>query len=159
MAVPSPTPILRLVHLDNLDLLVRRGVLHAPNNTPSDGLKYRTIHNEDIQAKRRVCRIPCGPGGVVHDYVAFYFGQLSPMMFQLKTGWVAGYTDRQEPFIYLCSTAQSVVEAGLQFVFSNGHGIMKLTEWFDDLAELEHVDWSIVYERFWKDDPETDPDR
>jgi hypothetical protein len=159
MAVPLPTPILRLVHIDNLGLLIWRGALHAPNHSPNDGLKYRIIHNEEIQSKRRVRRIPCGPGGVIHDYVAFYFGQLSPMMFQLKTGWVPGYTEGQEPLIYLSSTAQSVADAGLPFVFSNGHGIMTLTGWFDALAELENVDWSIVYERYWKDDPENDPDR
>jgi hypothetical protein len=45
MAPPIPTPIFRLVHVDNLDLLLRRGGLHAPKHTPADGLPYRTIHN------------------------------------------------------------------------------------------------------------------
>ena len=40
---PVPTPIYRLVHVDNLDTLLSRNALHAPNFTPEDGLPYRTI--------------------------------------------------------------------------------------------------------------------
>ena len=151
MSVPSPTPIVRLIHLDNLEVCMRRGGLHAPNHTPNDGLTYRTIHNVEIQAKRRVERIPCGPRGTIHDYVSFYFGYLSPMMFQLKTGRVPGYSDGQEPLIYLVTTAQAVQAAGVDYVFSDGHGIAVFTNWFDDLADLDKVDWSMVEQRYWSD--------
>jgi hypothetical protein len=69
MAVPSPTPILRLTHIDNLRGLVERGGLHAPNFAPSGDLAYRTIHNVEIQEKRRVRPIVCRgrTHGVVHD--------------------------------------------------------------------------------------------
>ena len=36
-------------------------------------------------------------------------------------------------------------------MFSNGHGLATFTDWFDDLARLDQVDWSIVYERYWRD--------
>ncbi len=75
MAAPRPTPIFRLVHLDSLAVCLNRGGLHAPNHAPSDGLAYRTIHNVDVQSQRRVMGIPCGPRGVIHDYVPFYFGR------------------------------------------------------------------------------------
>lgn len=148
---PNPTPILRFIHVDNLELCLRRGGLHAPNHTPSDGLTYRTIHNVDIQAKRKIERVPCGPRGTIHDYVSFYFGQLSPMMLQLKTGQVPGYAEGQEPLIYLVVTAQAVQAAGLHFAFSDGHGIAAFTNWFDDLADLDKVDWNMVNQRYWSD--------
>jgi hypothetical protein len=103
MAQPVPTPIIRFIHIANLAVCLKRGGLYAPNHEPDDGLKYKPIHNVEIQNKRAVCAIDCGPGGVIHDYVAFYFGPLSPMMLQLKTGQVAGYTEGQEPLIYLVS--------------------------------------------------------
>src|SRR6516165_9238491 len=103
MPVPDPTPIFRFVHVDNLEIVLRRGGLHAPNHTPNDGLQYKTIHNVEIQEERRQRRVTCGPRGVIHDYIPFYFGYLSPMMLQLKTGKVAGYTEGQEPLIYLVS--------------------------------------------------------
>ncbi len=93
---PEPTPIFRLLHVDNLEVLLRRGGLHAPNHTPKDDLPYRTIHNVDIQVERRLRQIPYGPRGTIHDYVSFYFGFLSPMLLQLKTGRVAGYQEGQQ---------------------------------------------------------------
>jgi len=151
MQAPSPRPIYRIIHVDNLSILLQRGGLHAPNHTPSDGRTYKTIHNADIQQQRRIIEIPCGPGGVIHDYVSFYFGYLSPMMFQLKTGQVPGYDEGQEPLIYLASTAQAVADNGVGYVFSDGHGIASYTSWYDNLADLDKVDWDMVSQRYWSD--------
>lgn len=151
MAAPNPTPILRFIHVDNLHIYLKRGGLHAPNHAPNDGLMYRTNHNADIQATRHTTPIPCGPRGVIHDFIPFYFGYLSPMLLQLKTGQVPGYTQGQTPFIYLVTTAQAVRDAGQGFVFSDGHGIAAFTQWFDDLAELDKVDWEMVNQRYWAD--------
>lgn len=151
MPVPDPTPIYRFLHVDNLRACPRRGGLHAPNHPPNDGLTYKTIHNVDIQRTRRSTPILCGPAGVVHDYVSFYFGYLSPMLLQLHTGRVEGYDEGQEPLIYLVSTAQAVANSGTGYVFSDGHGIAAFTSWYDNLAELDQVDWDMVYQRYWHD--------
>jgi hypothetical protein len=156
--VPIPTPIFRLVHIDNLGTLLRRGGLHAPQATPQDGLSYRTIHNVEIQTVRRTQQIPCGARGNVHDYVAFYFGYLSPMLFQLKTGRVSGYDEGQKPLIYIVSSAQAVAETDIPFVFSDGHGIAAFTDWYDSLSQLDKVDWKMVYQHYWADQPD-DMDR
>lgn len=151
MAVPNPTPILRFLHIDNLSVVLQRGGLHAPNHTPNDGLVYKTIHNLEVQEKRADKQISCGPRGVIHDYVPFYFGPLSPMMLNLKTGRVPGYSDGQEPLIYVGTMAQAVADSGARFVFSDGHGLAAYTMWFDDLAQLDRVDWNMVYQRYWTD--------
>lgn len=149
MTAPDPTPIFRFLHVDNLQTCLQRGAIHAPNQMPVNGLPYKTIHNVDIQQQRKLTPIPCGPGGVIHDYVSFYFGYLSPMLLQLHTGQVEGYNEGQEPLIYLVSTAQAVAYTGNGFVFSDGHGIAAYTEWYDDLAKLDQVDWDVVYQRYW----------
>ena len=151
MSVPNPTPIFRIVHVDCLPTLLQRGGLHGSNHCPADGLPYRTIHNVEIQGVRHIRSIPCGPGGTLHDYVPFYFGYLSPMLLQLKTGRVAGYSEGQEPLVYLKTTVQAVEQAGIRFVFSDGHGIAAFTSWYDDSARLNEVDWNMVYERYWSD--------
>jgi len=158
MPMPVPTPIYRLIHIDNLPVVLRRGALHAPNHVPGDGLPYRTIHNVDIQRQRRATPIPRGPGGFIHDYVPFYFGPRSPMLYQLHTGWVEGYDGGQEPLLYLVSTVEKVARSGIPFVFSDGHGIAAYTRWYDDLAEMVRVDWNMVYNRSWRDTVE-DMDR
>lgn len=156
--VPDPIWLYRIIHIDNLPQLLARGALHAPNFVPDDGLVYRPIHNVDVQAHRHQKSIPCGPGGTLHDYLPFYFGPLSVMLLNLKTGWVAGYTEGQAPLIYLVTTAQHVYKNRCRFVFSDGHGLTSYTAWYDDLADLDKVDWDIVKERYWRD-TEEDGDR
>ncbi len=115
-------------------------------------------HSSEVQRARANIRIPCGPGGTIHDYVPFYFGARSPMLLQLQTGQVEGYTEGQEPLIYLVSNAQAIAEAGRRFVFSDGHGLARFTEWHDDLARLDVVDWKCVAARQWNDTA-AEPDR
>ena len=158
MPVPRPTPVYRFMHIDNLSVILDRGGMHAPNYTPEGEYGYRVIHNVDIQKVRRQRPIPCGPGGTVHDYVAFYFGPRSPMLFQLHTGRVEGYDEGQEPLIYTVSTVEEIVEANLDSVFSDGHGIAAFTQWFDDLDDLDKVDWDMAYADYWADTVE-DMDR
>jgi hypothetical protein len=143
-----------LVHVENLSTLLTRGALHAPNCTPNDGLPYRTIHNVGVQANRHNRPIPCGPRGTCHDYVPFYFGPLSVMLLNLKTGRVEGYNEGQVPLIYVTTTVRRVIDAGHQFVFSDGHGLATFTNWYDDLAQLDEVNWDIVGARYWADTPD-----
>ncbi len=149
--MPRPTPIYRIIHVDNLGVCIQRGGFYAPNHVPDDGLRYRIIHNVEIQNVRRERNIPCGAGGTVHDYVSFYFGPRSPMLLQLHTGQVKDYDEGQEPLIYIVSTVEKVLHHGLQFVFSDGHGIASFTTWFDDLKNLGKVDWNMVYANYWAD--------
>ena len=73
------------------------------------------------------------------------------MLYQLHTGFVNGYREGQEPIIYLVSTAQAVNEAGVPYVFSDGHGIANFTAWYEDLEHLSQIDWHTVYAKIWKD--------
>jgi hypothetical protein len=150
--------LFRIVHIDNLPTLLQRGGLHAPNSTPDDGLPYRTIHNTTVQASRSARSVPCGPRGTIHDYVPFYFGPLSVMLLNLHTGRVEGYNEGQSSIIYLVSTIARVDAAGRPWVFSDGHGLAALTSWYDDPAMLGEVDWALVGERYWADNPQ-DNDR
>jgi O-acetyl-ADP-ribose deacetylase (regulator of RNase III) len=101
MPAPYPTPIFRLMHIDNLTGILQRGGMYAPNHIPHDGIGYRAIHHQHIQERRTARSVPCGPGGVIHDYVPFYFGSLPPMLLALRDGYVFGYNEGQEPLIYL----------------------------------------------------------
>src|SRR3954467_4644416 len=81
------------------------------------------------------------------------------MLLRLHTNRVEGYTEGQGPLIYLVTTCQDVQDAGLGFVFSDGHGLASYSDWFDSLDELAHVDWTVVRAKYWADDPERDNDR
>lgn len=149
MIRPRPTPIFRLLHIDSLATILHRGAMHAPNRVPADGLPYRGIHRTDVQTSRRPRVIPCGCGGAVGDYVSFYLGPRSPMLFQLKTGQVADYGEGQEPLVYLVSTVEAVVDAGLPFVFTDRHSLATYAKWSDREVDLDALDWVTIYADYW----------
>lgn len=150
------TAVLRLVHLDNLALYLARGVLHAPAHTPNDGHSWRATHRGDVQNRRALKRVSSGPGGVLLDYLPFYFGPRSPMLYQLMTNQVPGYTAGQGPLVYLVASAQQIANAGHGFVFYDGHALASLSTCFDDLSALDQVDWTATQARQWTsvDDPD-----
>lgn len=152
------TSIFRLVHVDNLPTLLSRGGLHAPDHVPADGLAYHSIHDVDVQSARHQRAIPCGPDGTITDYVPFYLGRYSPMLFRLHTGRVANYDQGQRPVLHLVSSVGDIQKEGLGFAFSDGHGLASFTRWYDDLARLDQVDWETVRARYWASD-KTDNDR
>lgn len=158
MRPPVPTPIYRITHGANLWLFLERDFLHAPAGIPQDGLPYHAIHAPDVQASRLRRTVPAGSGGSFLDYVPFYFGTRSPMLLRIHTGHEVPERVDQRKIIYLVTTAQRVAEAGLSFVYFDGHALSALSRAFDDLAELRRVDWRAVSARQWSRSWE-DPDR
>jgi len=47
--VPAQVTLYRILQVDNLDTVLNRGGLHAPNFTPRDGLPYSTIHDANVR--------------------------------------------------------------------------------------------------------------
>ena len=95
--------------------------------------------------------MPCGPKGNVHNYVPFYFGQRPPMLYVINKNNVQNYNEGQKPIIYICSNAEKVAQSTTEFVFTDGHAIMALTRFFEDLKNLHELDWDIINAQIWKD--------
>jgi hypothetical protein len=56
------------------------------------------------------------------------------------------------------STVQQVLLRKIPFVFTDGHPIISYSEFFNDPADLKHIDWRIMSSRYWHDTTEY-PDR
>ena len=156
--VPIPTPIYHITLGHNLRAILQAGGLKCWNELQQTGTNYTTIAYSHIQDRRAAKQVPCGPQGTLHDYVPFYFAPRSPMLFTISQGNVPSFSKGQRPVLHLVSTAQEVDQAGLQYVFTNGHGTMHYTDFFDDLAQLDQVDWSVMPLRDWYDTLQS-PDR
>lgn len=108
MRRPIPTPVFRIVHVENLALCLQdRGMRAASRAVAAPG-EWRSIHDTDVQRKRGLREIPVGSCGTVHDYVPFYLGPRAPMLLRLHTGRVEGYDGRQDSIVYVTSTVEAV---------------------------------------------------
>lgn len=155
--VLTRTPIYRMVHIDCLATILARDMLHAPSCPPNDGLPYVGIHAAQTQADRGGTPVTCGPGGMIRDYVGFYFGPRSPMLNRIRTGWNVTQVD-QSLIVYLASTAQAVAGAGIGFVYTDRHSLARVAAWRDALADLNIVDFPVAYATYWNNTADH-PDR
>lgn len=126
------TRIVRMVHIDSLDTLLARNALPAPSCVPADERTYVGIHATQTQIDRGDRPVPCGPLGVICDYIGFYFGPRSPMLYRIHTGYNVRQVD-QANIVYLVSTAPAIAQAGIGYVFTGRHS----------LATVSRIDWRI----------------
>ena len=155
---PIPTPVYHITPVHNLLKIFQARYLLAKVALDQADIGYTDIAHQNIQDRRSTTSVPCGPGGTLHDYVPFYFGPRSPMLYTIYRSNVKGFSGTQADIVHLVSSVQKIAGAGFRFVFTDGHGIMTLTDFFDDLSNLDQIDWPLMASKYWADTVE-DPDR
>ncbi len=154
-----PKSIYHITHINNLESIVKADGLLAYNAMYEAEAEYTNIAYDTIQDRRATTRVPCSVGGVLHDYVPFYFAFRSPMLYTISRGNVEGYSEGQTPIIYLVSEVEKIADSNLHFAFTDGHAVINFTEFFDHLEYLDDaIDWEVMKDKYWKDTDEY-PDR
>jgi hypothetical protein len=143
--------------MDNLNHLVSEKILACPNHSTKDE-NYINIGDQTLIESRNRRQIPVNPGGYFEDYVAFYFGNRPPMLYNIQKGFKNATKRNPCEIVYLVTTLSTVKQAGLSFVFTDGHAYHNFTQFFNQENDLKHVDWNAVNLKRW-DETEDDPDR
>lgn len=73
------------------------------------------------------------------------------MLLAIHNGQVEGYEEGQRPIIYIVSSVKAVLEAGLPFVFTDGHATVAITKFFNDPRDLDKIDWELMKQKYWYD--------
>lgn len=152
---PENAWIWRIVHRDNLPWILDNG-LHCANSgilAPN----FVNIGNTELIEKRRQRVVPIPPGGTLADYVPFYFTPFSVMMFNIYSGRSVQQRCNEE-IVIVVSSLHHVQSIGLSFVFTNAHAYPVCTNYYNDLADLNKIDWGILQNRNFKRDPD-DPEK
>lgn len=155
MPVPKPTYIYRIIHRENIQILIDEGKIVAPNF--STNKNYISIGETDLIRQRGNKSITIAPFGSMKDYITFYFGVRSPMLYCIKNGFDVQKRPQSE-IIYLVSTVEKVIEHNCKFIFTDGHAFTALSRPFNDIRYLDQIDWNAVKLKIWKDTA-NDPDR
>jgi hypothetical protein len=155
MPVPDPVWLYHITHIDNLTAIIRAGALLAHNGVDD---AYTDIAHQTIQNQRNNTPVTCAPGSHLHGYVPFYFCRRSPMLYSIHKGNIETYHGDQESIVYLVTDLTRVQQSGIPFVFTDGHSIMQFSEFYNDPANLDKIDWPLMQSQYWFD-TDDDPDR
>jgi hypothetical protein len=148
------TPIYHITHIKNLPAILREDGLLCDAEAERRGLCAQSIAYNSIKERRKRRRVetlhgqPVAAGGVVADYVPFYFCNRSPMLGAIHKGSVPGYQGGQRDVVYLDTHAEQAT-ALPNWCFTDGHAVEAPTEFFSDLQHLNRVDWKAVQTWRW----------
>lgn len=149
---PAKALIFRIIHRDNLPWILDNG-LHARNGAMFDP-NYRNIGNPDLIDKRSRRVVSVGRGGMLSDYVPFYFTPFSIMMYNINTGYGGTTRVANEEIVILVSSLFKISELRIPFVFTDRHAYVRMANCFTDLDRLDQIDWPLLNRRDFRNDPD-----
>jgi hypothetical protein len=154
--IPNVVYGYRILHYKNLPFILQNGI-YCPASNVKD-TNYINIGKKDIINKRETKLIEIHPFGRIHDYVSFYFGPKSPMLYSIYKE-NSDTNCSQADIIYIVTSISTIIEKKIDFVFTTGQAIMQLSTQHNSLAELSKIDWDIIAAKFWFDRPPEYVDR
>lgn len=152
---PEKALIWRITHLQNCYWILANG-MHAANSTQKSA-DWVIVGNRDLIDRRSRRAVPLAPGGVLSDYVPFYFTPFSPMLYNIHTGRGGVASVANSNIVILVSSLHRVAELGLPFLFTDRHAYTVTANYYDQLGMLSKVDWGLIQRRDFQrdiDDPE-----
>ena len=159
MLAPQPTRLFHITAIANLPAIFAADALLSKNGGAAVGINYQNIAHAGAQGARAVRTVPNPPGGLVHDFVPFYFAPRSPMLYAIDGGRVAGCQWRQGDIVHFETTVQNVAEPGHPYVFYDRNATLAFSTAYTDLAYLDTaVAWDLLTEapqldgfcKFWQ---------
>lgn len=153
----SRTAIYHITHIDNLPSIVADGGLWCDTERRHLLARHVTIAYENLKERRRRKAVTVGAGGVLADYVPFYFCPRSPMLYAIAKGYVTSYRGSQTELIYLVSSVERVIEGEHRWCFTDGHALEHFSNFYSDYHDLDKLDWPVIRNRYWQatlDDPD-----
>ncbi len=132
-----------ITKLSNLKSIFQYGLLshrkaHSQVNSHLLGLCISDISDADVQKVRKTKLLNHRS---LQEYVCLYFNPRNPMLFKRQ--------DQQEDLVILGVEPLLLLEKDVYF--SDGNAAAQLTQFYNDLSQLNQVNWEIVRADFWSD--------
>ncbi len=147
----------RLTHIDNIPHILQVGLVHP--SSPKASPKYVQIGDSSIIKVR--CE-ELHKGYRLSDYIPFYFGPRSMMLYVIQNGFNGVKKVAPEDIVYCVLKIDIVIEQGWDCVFTDGHAVTEITQFYTkkDLPNLNNiVKVGDVYAKYWNDENDLDLSR
>lgn len=147
MGKVAKTYIWRMTHYTNIGFILQNGV-HSSNGHIHDP-DYVNIGFKNLSSLRGMEEVIIPPGGVLNDYIPFYFHYKMPMLKKIADQEVPDYLGHQNEVVYLVSTVEKINELSIPFIFTDRHAYLQAKTVYNDLRDLEKLSWNIIRDDTW----------
>jgi len=145
----------RMTHIGNVEHILKNGVTHR--TSANSNLEYIPIGDNSLIGTRNNFSVP--NGRLLGDYIPFYFGYKTPMLYVIQNGFNGVRATSPEDIVYLVTNLESIRQSGINFFYTDGHAIDVLTRFYvpDDVENITNqVDFEATKAVYWKKDDDLD---
>jgi len=141
-------PIFRMIHYKNVAHILENGICCRSHKNADP--EYINIGDTTLISQRQEYSVGINPpGGNLGDFIPFYFGGHSPMLYNIKTGYRMIPQRPQEDIVYICCIIENIVRECSDWCFTDGHAKNHITEFYNDLCYLNKIDWEVIDSQWW----------
>jgi hypothetical protein len=144
----------RMVHIDNVPHILQNGLTQA--NSVHRNPNYVPIGDQTLIATRKEIML-LGKKTALGDYLPFYFGTRTPMLYTIQKGFNEVRVLSAEEIVYCVTSVQAIIDLKLDFIFTDGHAAAGLTRFYtvNDIQNIEQfVSFEAVNAQYWKEIPD-----
>ena len=137
-----------MVHIANVPHILQYGIVRK--DSPYANPDYVPIGDVSVIGTRRDRAL--ADGSLLSDYIPFYFGPRSPMLYVIQHGFNNVKRQNPEDIVYCVILLKDLMKSDIDCIFSDGHALNAMTQFYekDKLKNIENlVYYTDVYERNW----------
>lgn len=153
MNIPKTIWLYRITHINNLRYILEHGIYTRESEQFDPN--YISIGDSSLINYRKNLIACDPPGGKLSEFVPFYFGPRSPMLYQIALGYEDIEKHPQENIVYIITSVDQIKQHKLSYFFTDGNARSETTSFFTYDNDFANIDWVAVYSTYWKSD-ETD---
>ena len=144
----------RITHIDNILHILKNGLVKA--DSPLHDENYVPIGDPQIIGLRGDIEVK---GYRIGDYIPFYLGPRSPMLYVIQHGYNGVQRVEPEKMVYCVIRLDDLINNNIDCIFTDGHAVSFLTSFYsrDKLSSInEIVKFDDVYSSQWNSEEDLD---
>ena len=144
----------RITHIDNIPHIIKYGLVKK--NSQYRNENFVNIGDQQIIQLREEKDIK---GYKISDYIPFYLGPRSPMLYVVQHGYNGVPQIEPEKIVYCVIKLDDLVRNNIDCIFTDGHALSELTSFYkkDDLMRIDDiVSYEDVYSSQWNSEIDID---
>lgn len=144
----------RITHIDNVQHIMKYGIVKKSSQYRDE--HYVNIGDPELIRLRGEFDIQ---GHRISDYIPFYLGPRSPMLYVIQHGYNGVKRVDPEKIVYCVVKIEDLINNGIDCIFTNGHALSELTSFYtkNDLTRINDIIcYEDVYSVQWNSESDID---
>lgn len=144
-----------MTHIENIPHIINYGITHSKSKNANS--RFTPIGDNSLINTRN--KYPLENGKLLGDYIPFYFGYRTPMLYVIQNGRNSVPQTLPDNIVYCITSVKKIIDHKLDFVFTDGHAVDKFTSQFNrshinDINKI--INWEDVNAKYWKNENDLD---